>query len=80
MSTGRRLGVVMDPIAGINYAKDSTLAMLLAAPARGFALAYLEQKDLSLRVEQTENAVAAQVGELDDRIQRHGTTSAIKPL
>jgi glutathione synthase len=41
--------VVMDPIAGINYAKDSTLAMLLAAQARGFALAYLEQKDLLLR-------------------------------
>lgn len=38
------------------------------------------QKDLSLRVEQTENAVAAQVGELDDRIQRHGATSAIKPI
>src|SRR5215813_10956573 len=49
MSTGRRLGVVMDPIAGINYAKDSTLAMLLAAQAHGFALAYLEQKDLLLR-------------------------------
>jgi len=39
----------MDPIAGIHYAKDSTLAMLLAAQARGFALAYLEQKDLLLR-------------------------------
>jgi len=39
----------MDPIAGINYAKDSTLAMLLAAQAHGFALAYLEQKDLLLR-------------------------------
>jgi glutathione synthase len=44
-----RLGVVMDPIAGIHYAKDSTLAMLLAAQARGFELAYLEQGDLSLR-------------------------------
>ena len=44
-----RLGVVMDPIAGIKYAKDSTLAMLLAAQARGFELAYLEQGDLALR-------------------------------
>jgi len=44
-----RLGVVMDPIADIKYAKDSTLAMLLAAQARGFELAYLEQADLSLR-------------------------------
>lgn len=45
----RRLGVVMDPIAHIQYGKDSTLAMLLAAQARGFELHYLEQADLSLR-------------------------------
>jgi len=44
-----RLGVVMDPIADIKYAKDSTLAMLLAAQARGFELTYLEQSDLALR-------------------------------
>jgi glutathione synthase len=43
------LGVVMDPIASIKFAKDSTLAMLLAAQARGFRLLYLEQRDLSLR-------------------------------
>ncbi len=45
----KRLGVVMDPIRAINYAKDSTLAMLLAAQAHGFALAYLEMQDLLLR-------------------------------
>ena len=44
-----RLGVVMDPIAHIKYAKDSTLAMLLAAQAHGFELVYMEQRDLSLR-------------------------------
>jgi glutathione synthase len=44
-----RLGVVMDPIAHIQYAKDTTLAMLLAAQARGFALEYLTQADLTLR-------------------------------
>jgi glutathione synthase len=49
MTTGKRLGVVMDPIGAINYVKDSTLAMLLAAQARGFALSYLEQRDLSMR-------------------------------
>ena len=49
MSTVKRLGVVMDPIGAINYAKDSTLAMLLAAQERGFALSYLEQRDLLLR-------------------------------
>jgi glutathione synthase len=49
MTSGKRLGVVMDPIAAISYAKDSTLAMLLAAQERGFALSYLELRDLSLR-------------------------------
>ncbi len=49
MTTQQRLGVVMDPIGSINYAKDSTLAMLLAAQARGFALSYLEQQDLFVR-------------------------------
>jgi glutathione synthase len=49
MSERIRLGVIMDPIADIKYAKDSTLAMLLAAQARGFELTYFEQHDLSLR-------------------------------
>ena len=50
MKHGRpRLGVVMDPIGAIKYAKDTTLAMLLAAQARGFELAYLELPDLLLR-------------------------------
>jgi glutathione synthase len=49
MSQGKRLAVVMDPIADIKYAKDTTLAMLLAAQRRGYELWYLEQQDLSLR-------------------------------
>jgi glutathione synthase len=44
-----RLGVVMDPIANIKPAKDSTLAMLLAAAARGWQLHYAEQRHLWLR-------------------------------
>jgi glutathione synthase len=44
-----RLGVVMDPIAAVNYKKDSTLAMLWAAQDRGWSLAYMEQSDLFLR-------------------------------
>ena len=44
-----QLGVVMDPIAGINPAKDSTLAMLLEAQRRGHVLWYFEQQDLRLR-------------------------------
>jgi glutathione synthase len=49
MSKRLRVGVVMDAIDHIKYEKDSTLAMLLAAQARGHELAYLEQGDLSLR-------------------------------
>src|SRR5678815_2465656 len=43
------LAVVMDPIAKIKFAKDSTLAMLLAAAGRGWQLTYFEQSDLYLR-------------------------------
>ncbi len=44
-----RLGVVMDPIGSINRKKDSTLAMLLEAQARGWIIRYMEQRDLFLR-------------------------------
>ncbi|GHD35186.1 glutathione synthase [Parahalioglobus pacificus] len=43
-----KIGVVMDPIADLNYKKDSTLAMLWAAQARDWQLYYMEQKDLYL--------------------------------
>jgi glutathione synthase len=43
-----KLGVVMDPIADINYKKDTTLAMLWAAQSRDWQLYYMEQKDLYL--------------------------------
>ena len=42
------VGVVMDPIAAIKPAKDTTLAMLLAAQARGWRMGYMEQADLYL--------------------------------
>jgi len=45
----RHLGVVMDPIATITVKKDTTLAILLAAQARGWVLHYFEQADLYLR-------------------------------
>ena len=44
-----RLAVVMDPIEDIKYAKDTTLAMLLAAASRGYELWYLTQPDMYLR-------------------------------
>ncbi|MEY3714043.1 MAG: hypothetical protein RL321_1663 [Pseudomonadota bacterium] len=49
MNSRPTLAVVMDPIADIKFAKDSTLAMLLAAQADGFELRYLELGDLMLR-------------------------------
>jgi len=41
-----KLGIVMDPIESINYKKDTSLAMLLAAQARGWSLYYMLQTDL----------------------------------
>lgn len=41
-----KIGIVMDPIAQINYKKDSSLAMLWAAQARGWMLFYMESCDL----------------------------------
>ncbi|MCO1332983.1 glutathione synthase [Microbulbifer sp. OS29] len=42
------LGVVMDPIAQINFKKDTTLALLQAAQDCGFQLFYFKQSDLYL--------------------------------
>lgn len=47
-----KLGVVMDPIEDITYKKDSTLAMLLAARARGWEIWYMELSDLYLLSDQ----------------------------
>jgi glutathione synthase len=44
----KNLGVLMDPISTVNFHKDSTLAMLLAARKRGWTLFYMEQDDLFL--------------------------------
>jgi glutathione synthase len=49
MSSRVRLVVVMDPIEAIRPAKDSTLAILLAAQTHGWQLFYAEQRHLWLR-------------------------------
>ena len=41
--------VVMDPIASIRIAKDSTFAMLLEAQRRGHRLLYVQPGGLSVR-------------------------------
>jgi len=43
------IGIVMDPIADLNYQKDSSLAMLWAAKERGWQLSYMEMSDLYLQ-------------------------------
>ncbi len=42
------VGVVMDPITNIQFYKDTSLALLLAAQKRGWQLHYMEQGDLYL--------------------------------
>lgn len=42
------IGVIMDPIGAINFKKDTTLALLLAAQAQGWSLVYMELSDLAL--------------------------------
>lgn len=44
-----RLGILMDPIEGIKVAKDTSLAMMLAAQKRGWQLNYFEREHLSMR-------------------------------
>jgi glutathione synthase len=44
----KSLGIVMDPIQSINYLKDTSLSILLAAQQQGFKLFYMEQQDLFL--------------------------------
>lgn len=43
-----RVGVIMDPIDQITYKKDTTLALLLGAQAKGWDLFYMLQDDLYL--------------------------------
>jgi glutathione synthase len=65
---GIKLGVVMDPIGAINYKKDSTLAMLLAAQQRGWELHYMEQSDLFLE----DSHCHAHMARLEVRPDPHG--------
>lgn len=43
-----KVGVLMDPIAGITISTDSTFVMMLEAQKRGFELLYLTPDDLAL--------------------------------
>lgn len=45
----KKLGIVMDAIEAIHYKKDSTLALLWEAKARGWTIYYFEQQNLFVR-------------------------------
>ena len=55
-----RLGIVMDPIEGIDPVKDSSLAMLLAAQARGWSIQYMQQTDLYLLQQKSQGQAQGQ--------------------
>ena len=46
LSMDKSFGVVMDPIQSINFHKDTTLSILLAAQRQGYKLFYMEQQHL----------------------------------
>ena len=73
-----KLGVVMDPIQSINPKKDSTLAMLQAAQAKGWQLYSIEQQGLFL----TNNDVFAhrrRISVRDQKDSRDKTDSCEQP-
>ncbi len=43
-----KLGIIMDPISGINISKDSSFAMLLEIQSRSWEIYYMEMDDLFL--------------------------------
>ena len=43
-----KLGIVMDPITGVNVKKDSSMAIMLEAQKRGYEIHYMEMQDLYL--------------------------------
>jgi glutathione synthase len=45
----KRIGILMDPIGSIHQEKDTTLALMLEAQARGWEVAYMTLGDLFLR-------------------------------
>ena len=71
-----KLGVVMDPIGAINFHKDSTLAMLLAAQQRGWSLHYMEQADLYLE----DSRCHARMRDLAVRANEHDWFSLGQPV
>ncbi|WP_395344781.1 glutathione synthase [Ningiella sp. W23] len=47
-TASKTLAVIMDPIDTINTKKDTSFALMLEAQRRGYALHYIQQKDMSI--------------------------------
>lgn len=70
------LGVIMDPIEGINVFKDSTFAMLLEAQKRGYKIYYAEVTDLFL-ADKDIMAYVSEISVQDDKsrwFEKHSST------
>jgi glutathione synthase len=80
MKTPRRLAVVMDPIAHITYAKDSTLAMLIAAQARGFELSTSSSATWRLRDGKRVRTPAAAQRARRSTVLAHARRAVRRPL
>jgi len=46
--SNKKIAVIMDPIESIKVAKDTSLALMLAAQRRGWSLYYLQQHEISM--------------------------------
>jgi glutathione synthase len=60
-----KIGVVMDPISEVKVKKDSSMAMMLEAQARGYEIYYMEMQDLYLE-QGVCRATAAKICVFDD--------------
>ena len=61
----KKLGIIMDPIQSINFVKDTSLLILLAAKKSGFTLYLIEQNDLYLDCDEP-RALTAELNVFDD--------------
>ena len=61
----KKLGIIMDPIQSINFKKDTSLLILLAAKKSGFTLYLIEQNDLYLDCDEP-RALTAELNVFDD--------------
>ena len=61
----KKLGIIMDSIQSINFKKDTSLLILLAAKKSGFTLYLIEQNDLYLDTDEP-RALTAELNVFDD--------------